>query len=117
MGDAIPGIAAITCFQIAILIIDDLLDSAPHGLYRQTIAANLVSAFQAARLEAIAGSNAPQATKFLLYAYFKAVIHERLCGRLCSVGGGLNHFDSLWNVDQLLQTIGCELARIEEGLG
>src|SRR5689334_24312322 len=47
---AIPGMAALGCLQISIILIDDLLDSDPRGEYHRIGApatANLSAAFQA----------------------------------------------------------------------
>jgi len=48
---AVPAVAALGCQQIAIIIIDDLLDEDPRGVHNEigtARAANLASAFQAA---------------------------------------------------------------------
>lgn len=58
---AIPAVAAIACMQISIILIDDLLDDDPRGMFNQVgeaATANLAIAFHAAGLEAIAYSNA-----------------------------------------------------------
>lgn len=65
-AQAVPAVAAIGCAQIAIILIDDMLDSDPRGEHNRigmAAAANLAAAFQAAALEAVARSSAPQAVR------------------------------------------------------
>ena len=67
--DAVPATAAIGCLQIAIVIIDDMLDGEPVGLHKEigeAAAANLAASFQAAGLEAILRSPASRETKAAL---------------------------------------------------
>jgi geranylgeranyl pyrophosphate synthase len=50
-AEAIPGAAAIACAHIAIILVDDMLDQDPRGVYHEVgegAAANLALAFQAA---------------------------------------------------------------------
>lgn len=59
MEQAIPGMAALGCLQIGIILVDDLLDADPRGEYHRIgagAAANLAAAFQALSLEAIVQS-------------------------------------------------------------
>ncbi len=54
---AAPAVAAIACAQIAIILIDDMLDADPRGEYRrigEAAAANYAAALQAVALEALA---------------------------------------------------------------
>ena len=56
-GQAVPAVMATACAHIAILLVDDMLDSDPRGEYHHIGApatANLACAFQAAALQAIA---------------------------------------------------------------
>jgi geranylgeranyl pyrophosphate synthase len=53
---AIPGAAAIACMQLGLLLVDDMLDKDPRGVYRQlgqATTANLAFAFQAAAFRVI----------------------------------------------------------------
>lgn len=57
---AIPAVVAIGCLQMAIILIDDMLDEDPRGKHHEIghpAAANLASAFQAAGLQAITASD------------------------------------------------------------
>jgi len=63
----IPGIAAIACMQISIILIDDMLDDDPRGEYNRigkAAAANLAVAFQAAGIDALAQSDLVVDVKF-----------------------------------------------------
>jgi len=54
---AAPAVAAIACAQLAIILVDDMLDADPRGAYRRLgagAAANFAAALQAAALEALA---------------------------------------------------------------
>jgi len=56
---AIPASAALACAQISIILVDDMLDSDPRGEYHRIgsgRASNFAIAFQAAGMEALAGS-------------------------------------------------------------
>lgn len=67
--DAIPATAAIGCLQIAIVIIDDMLDGEAVGLHKEigeAAAANLAASFQAAGLAAILCSPASPEIKAAL---------------------------------------------------
>jgi len=64
--DGVPAAAAIACLQIAIILIDDMLDRDPRGVHHRIgkeAAANLASAFQAAGLSAIEVSHLDTAKK------------------------------------------------------
>jgi len=53
---AIPGVAAIACSHVSIILIDDMLDEDPrgeHNLFGLPAAANMAAAFQSLGLEAI----------------------------------------------------------------
>lgn len=59
---AIPAVAAVTCAHIAIVLIDDILDEDPRGLYRQTgagRAANLATALYSLGLPLLQGCSQP----------------------------------------------------------
>ncbi len=61
-GDALPACAALACAHIAIILVDDMLDSDPRGEYRRIgapAAANLACAFQAASIESLARADIP----------------------------------------------------------
>jgi geranylgeranyl pyrophosphate synthase len=65
-NDALPAVAGIACMQISIILIDDMLDDDPRGVYRRLGAAattNLASALQAAGLEVVALCHASKPQK------------------------------------------------------
>lgn len=85
---AIHGLAAITCLQIGIVLIDDILDADPRGLYRQigtAAAANLASAFQATGLEAIIHSRVNPKTKLAILAALNKMVHKTALGQYWDV--------------------------------
>ena len=48
---AIPGAASISCLQLSLMLVDDMLDKDPRGMYHQlgqAVTANLAFAFQSA---------------------------------------------------------------------
>jgi geranylgeranyl pyrophosphate synthase len=86
--DAVPATAAIGCLQIAIVIIDDMLDGEATGFHRQigeAAAANLASAFQAAGLEAILSSSAGQQTKAALLENLNRMVSTTALGQYWDV--------------------------------
>lgn len=65
-AQVIPGMAAVACLHTSIILIDDMLDEDPKGIYHQLGApatANFASALQALGLEAIAQSDNDRAVK------------------------------------------------------
>jgi geranylgeranyl pyrophosphate synthase len=56
-GLAIPGMAALACLHISIMLIDDMLDEDPRGEHQRlgkSVTANLAASFMATGLAAIA---------------------------------------------------------------
>lgn len=65
-ADALPGVAAIACSQISIILADDLLDEDPRGEHHRIgvgQAANLALAFQAAALRVMDQAPLPAAQR------------------------------------------------------
>lgn len=63
---ALPAVAGIACMQMSIILIDDMLDDDPRGVYRRLGAAataNLTSALQSAGLEVVTLCRASQPQK------------------------------------------------------
>lgn len=59
---AVPAAAAVACLQIAIILVDDMLDDDPRGFYREAgmaVSANLATAFQALGYQAVIQCAAP----------------------------------------------------------
>ena len=72
---AVPGVAALGCLQIAILIIDDLLDEDLRGVHHQigsAQAANLASTFQSDGLRIITGLDLPADTRLGILRSFNS---------------------------------------------
>jgi geranylgeranyl pyrophosphate synthase len=82
--------------QISIVLIDDLLDSDPRGLYRQigsAAAANLASSFQAAGLEAIVRSQGSLEIKLEIMAALNKMVHKTALGQYWDVQNPTNEED------------------------
>jgi geranylgeranyl pyrophosphate synthase len=97
---ALPGVAAIGCLQIAILIIDDVLDRDPHGIYRKMGeggAANLASSFQSAGLQAILNEDLPAGTKIAVVNSLNEMMGTTALGQMRDVRGVDNEAD-YWDV-------------------
>lgn len=70
-AQAVQAVAALGCMQIAIILIDDMLDHDPRGEYHRLgegTAANLAAAFQAASLEAVGRGEAPESARLAALA-------------------------------------------------
>ena len=81
---AVPGVAALGCLQIAILIIDDLLDEDPRGVHHQigpALAANLASTFQSDGLRIITGLDLPADTRLGILRIFNEMMGRIAVGQ------------------------------------
>lgn len=81
---ALPGMAAVACLYISIVLIDDMLDADPKGKYHQLgqpATANLSVAFQAAGLEAITQSEHPLSIKLPVLERLNRMILETALGQ------------------------------------
>lgn len=75
--DVIPVIAALACFQLSIIMIDDLLDEDPDGIHHQLgvpATANSAAAFQAFGFEVIAQSHYSAETQAALLRLFNEMV-------------------------------------------
>jgi geranylgeranyl pyrophosphate synthase len=70
-ASALPAAAAISCLQLGLILIDDMLDSDPRGAYRElghAAAANMAFAFQAAAFRALTDAPVEKARRDALCA-------------------------------------------------
>jgi len=68
---AIPGAASISCLQLSLLLVDDMLDKDPRGMYHQlgqAATANLAFAFQSAAFCVIERAPVEMARRAVIYA-------------------------------------------------
>ena len=80
----LPAVAAIACCQIAIILLDDMLDEDERGYYRQlglAQTANLASAFQATALELVAGCAASRPVRLQAMAWLNQMMAMTALGQ------------------------------------
>ncbi|OIN93657.1 MAG: hypothetical protein AUJ21_05630 [Anaerolineae bacterium CG1_02_58_13] len=85
---AIPASAAIACAHIAIILVDDMLDSDPRGEYRRIgapAAANLACAFQAASIESLARADIPDEARLAALATMNRTFLSTALGQFWDV--------------------------------
>jgi geranylgeranyl pyrophosphate synthase len=85
---AIPAIAAVACLHSSILLIDDMLDDDPRGIYHRIgapSAANLAAALQAIGLEALAHSETQPAIRLAAIQSVNLAALTTACGQQLDV--------------------------------
>jgi len=96
----VPGIAAIACMQISIILIDDMLDADPRGAYNrigEASAANLAVAFQAAGIDALVQSNLAINVKLAALQSINQMILKTAFGQYLDVQNP-NSEDAYWEL-------------------
>lgn len=81
---AVPAVAALGGMQLAIILIDDMLDDDPRGEYHrlgQPATANLAAAFAAASLAALGNSSAPQAARLAALEALNTMMFQTCFGQ------------------------------------
>lgn len=109
---ALPGVAAIGCLQVAILILDDLLDHDPHGIYHKIGeggAANLASSFQSAGLQVILNEDLPAGAKIAAVNGLNEMMGVTALGQMRDVQGVDNEAD-YWDVVRKKSSPYCRAA-------
>ncbi|MGD8455705.1 MAG: polyprenyl synthetase family protein [Anaerolineales bacterium] len=112
LDQAVPGVAAIGCLQVAILILDDMLDHDPHGIYREIgegQAANMASSFQSAGLQVILDEDLPAATKIAAVSSLNKMMGTTALGQMLDVRGVNNEAD-YWDVVRKKSSPYCRAA-------
>lgn len=80
----LPAVAAIACCQIAIILVDDMLDEDQRGYHHQlgmAQTANLASAFQATALELVAGCSASRPVRLQAMAWLNQMMAMTALGQ------------------------------------
>lgn len=98
--EAIPGVVALGCMQISIILIDDMLDDDPRGEYHRIGvggAANMASAFQALALLAIEKSEADESSKLLIHRGLNEMMYTTALGQFLDAGNPATEED-YWKV-------------------
>jgi geranylgeranyl pyrophosphate synthase len=109
---AIPGVAAVGCMQIALVIFDDMLDDDPKGIYRKigsSQAANLASAFLSAGLRVILEEDLAAETKLAAVKNFTEMIGMTALGQMQDVQKPDNEAD-YWEVVRKKSSPYCKAA-------
>jgi geranylgeranyl pyrophosphate synthase len=81
---AIPAVAAVACLQTSIILIDDMLDDDPRGLYHRIgtgVTANIAVAFQAVGLDAIVRCEIDPVTKLASLSILNRMILTTALGQ------------------------------------
>ena len=109
---AVPGVTSIACMQIAILILDDILDKDPHGIYHEIgpgRAANMASSFQSAGILALMEENYPVEVKLAAVESMNAVMGATALGQEMDVQKVENESD-YWDVVRKKSSPYCKAA-------
>lgn len=109
---AVPGVAAVGCMQIALIIIDDMLDDDPQGVYRKIgfgQAANLASSFLSAGMRVIFEEALALETKLAAVKSFNQMIGTTALGQKQDVQHPDNEAD-YWDVVRKKSSPYCKAA-------
>lgn len=109
---AIPGMAAVGCMQIALIIIDDMLDNDPQGVYRKIgsgQASNLVSAFLATGVRVILEEDLTLDTKLAVVYSFNEMIGTTALGQMQDIKHPDNEAD-YWDAVRKKSSPYCKAA-------
>jgi geranylgeranyl pyrophosphate synthase len=99
---AIPGVAVVACIQLSLLLVDDMLDDDPRGLYHQigeAATANLALAFQAAAFRVIDHMSVEADRRASVYATLAQMILASVFGQNLDVQN-LGGEENYWKVVQ-----------------
>jgi geranylgeranyl pyrophosphate synthase len=100
MEESIPAVVAIGCMQIAIILIDDMLDADPRGDHNtigSAACANLASVYQAAGMQAIAECDADEEIKLATQASLNRMMLMTALGQVMDVQNPQDE-ESYWNM-------------------
>jgi geranylgeranyl pyrophosphate synthase len=109
---AIPGVAAVGCMQIALVIIDDMLDNDPQGVYRKIgsgQAANLASSFLSAGMRVILEESLTLETKLAAVTSFNEMIGTTALGQMQDIQHPNNEAD-YWDAVRKKSSPYCKAA-------
>jgi geranylgeranyl pyrophosphate synthase len=109
---AVPGVAAVGCMQIALIILDDMLDDDPKGIYRKIgsgQAANLASAFLSAGNQVILEEDLDFETKLAAVKSFNEMIGTTARGQMQDIQHPDNEPD-YWDVVRKKSSPYCKAA-------
>ncbi len=112
LPQAVPGVASIGCLQIALLILDDMLDEDPHGIYHDIgpgRAANLASSFQSAGIRALMEEDYPIEVKLAAVKSMNEMMGATALGQELDVQKVENEAD-YWDVVRKKSSPYCKAA-------
>jgi len=109
---AVPGVAAAGCMQIGLIILDDMLDNEPHGIYRKIgsgQAANMASAFLAAGMQVIMEEKLTPEMKLAAVKSLNEMVGTTALGQMQDVHQPDNEAD-YWDVVRRKSSPYCKAA-------